>query len=115
MPPARLIILFMYSFLLLLITSLQLAIVAGSYATGAAQLFYNVAVYGSPFYSVMTLFRSDSGILDNNPLYLAMFCYHLVKYFMFFLAQRKEQMNGMLMTAVIFEAVYLGVSAYYLN
>ncbi len=105
----------MYSLLLLLITGLQLLVVGGSYFAGAAELFYNVAVYGSPFYSAMTLFRSDSAILDNNPIYLIMFVYHLIKYFLFFLAQRKEHMNGMLITAVIFEAVYLGVSGYYLN
>jgi hypothetical protein len=105
----------MYSLLLLFITMLQLGAVGASYLAGEAQLFYNLAVYGSPFYSVMTLFRSDSPILDNNPLYLLMSGYHLIKYFLFYLAQRKEQMNGMLITAAIFEAVYLAVSGYYLN
>jgi hypothetical protein len=105
----------MYSLLLLLITILQLGAVGVSYLAGEAQLFYNLAVYGSPFYSVMTLFRQSASVFDQHPLYLVMFIYHLTKYFLFYLAQRKEQMNGMLITAVIFEAAYLLVSAYYSN
>jgi hypothetical protein len=105
----------MYSFLLLVFTGVQLLVLAGSYATGAAEIFYLVAVYGSPFYSIMTLLRADSAFFEQNPAYLAMFAYHLIKYFFFYLAQRREQMNGILVTAALLEAAYLGTSAYFLN
>ena len=105
----------MYSFIVLIFTSLQLLVVGVSYFAGASVVFYNAAVYGSPFYSAMTLLRSDSAIFDNNPLYLIMFAYHIVKYILFYMAQNNEGRNGALITAVVFEAIYLCINAYYIN
>ncbi len=105
----------MYSFILFLLTLTQLAVIGGSYLAQANELFYLAAVYGSPFYSAMTLFRSDSAFFSNNPIYIVMFFYHIVKYGVFYLAQRNEGYNGALITAIIFEALYLCTSAYYLN
>lgn len=105
----------MYSFIVFSLTLLQLLIMGGSYFLQASQVFYTLVVYGSPFYCTMTLLRSDSAILDNNPIYLIMLIYHMIKYGMFFLAQRNEGQSGMLMSAIAFEALYLSASAYYLN
>lgn len=105
----------MYSFIVFMIVTIQLLAVAGSYVLGQAEIFYTIAVYGSPFYSAMTLLRSDSPILENNPIYLIMLVYHIIKYGLFFFAQRNEGRTGMLTTAIIFEAIYLCTSAYFLN
>lgn len=79
-----------------------------------AEVFYNLAVYGSPFYSIMTLVRSGAAFLDSNPLYLIMAGYHFCKYGIFFLAQRYEGLNKTLGTAIFLEACYLLTNAYFL-
>ena len=105
----------MYSFIVFLLTFGQLAVLGGSYWLEADMVFYTLAVYGSPFYSAMSLFRADSVFFDRSPVYLMLLVYHIMKYLMFFLAQRNEGSSGMLTLAAAFEAAYLVTSAYYLN
>ena len=105
----------MYSFIIFLVLLIQSTVVGGAYLMGDAPTFYNLAVYGSPFYSAMTLLRSDSPLLENNPLYLTMLIYHFFKYGIFYLAQRNEGLHRMLYTAIFMEICYLLTSAYFLN
>lgn len=105
----------MYSIIVLILTLGQVFLAAASFLTQSSSVFYNVVVYGSPFYLTQTLLRADSALLDANALYIGMLIYHIVKYGFFFLAQTTEGRNAPLVIAVILEAAYLLLSAYYLN
>ncbi|MFW0777788.1 MAG: hypothetical protein ACN2B6_08745 [Rickettsiales bacterium] len=105
----------MYSFILFALTIIQLLIMGISYAMSSAEIFYNMAVYGAPFYLLMNMLGNASAFLDSNPLYLGMAAYHFVKYCIFFLAQRNEGFSFMMIAAILFEAIYLCTSAYYME
>lgn len=105
----------MYTLLALIITAGELLAVLGSHLLHSQNVFYNAMVYGSPFYLLMNLLNADSAIMDANPLFIGLLIFHLLKYFIFWRARRVEEPGGMLLTAIIFEALYLGLSAYYIN
>ena len=105
----------MYSFIIFVLTTIQLLVMGISYMMGAAAVFYNMTIYGAPFYLFMSLLSEASAFLDSNTLYLGMAAYHVFKYGMFFMAQRGEGFNFMMISAIIFEAIYLCTSAYYME
>lgn len=105
----------MFSVFAFLITFLQLSIVVGSYALQEKVTFYLWVVYGSPFYMVMHLLGSESAFQDQNPIYLLMGFFHIVKYLIMFKAQRDAEKPGMFYTAITLEVFYLCMSGYYMN
>ena len=105
----------MYSLIVFLLALGQLLVIGASYATQSFNLFNMLLVDGSPFYLAMTLFRPESVFMDQSPLYMMMLGYHLTKYFIFFLSQVKDERGFLQIAAVMMEAVYLSLSAYYLN
>lgn len=104
----------MYSVILLLITLLQIVSVGVSYSLHAQEVFYVLAVYGSPIYLIMNLFTADSAWIAKNPVYLGLLGYHLVKYALFFRARAGEGGGLALTASTLFEAAYLGTGAYFL-
>jgi hypothetical protein len=104
-----------YSLSAFLITLIQLAIVVGSHALQYPNYFYNLLVYGSPFYLLMNIMTPDSALWDKNWLYILLLAYHVFKYFLVFRAQIVDDSNWYRHLAILFEAVYLCLSGYYLN
>ena len=104
----------MYSIFAFLFTAGEMGTVIAGFAMQNAVLFYNMLVYGSPFYQLQHAVGSGSIINEKNPLYVALLVFHLIKYFVIFQAQRVEEPNIMRRFAVLFEAIYIGLSTYYL-
>jgi hypothetical protein len=104
----------MNSVIAFLMTFLQLAVAAGAFFLQAPIVFMNVVVYGSPFYLAMNLFKSGSALTDASPLFIGFILYHVIKYFFFFRAQMVDDSNGLRTMAIIFESIYLCLSAYYI-
>lgn len=105
----------MYSTVTLLLTLLQAGIVASGYLLQSKGIFLTAVYYGSPFHLMMTLLGPDSMFMDKNPLYLGIFIFHVIKYFLFFKAQYIDDGNWRRTLAIMLEAAYLAVCAYYLN
>lgn len=105
----------MYSSLIFLLTLAQVLVVGGSYVTHNGAIFGAAVIYGSPFYLLMTLISADSVFYDSSPLYLAIFAYHIVKYFLFFRAQMLDDNNLRRTAAIFMEGAYLALCGYYLN
>ena len=105
----------MYSLVIFIFTLLQTAIIAGSFLLQWNAFFLGLVVYGSPFYLMMTLLGEDSAFLDTHPIYLGILGFHVVKYLVFFRAQMIDDGNWKRSCAIIMEAAYLVLSAYYLN
>ena len=105
----------MYSGVAFILVFLQ-ALVAGiTYATGATELFYDVVVYGSPFYLAMNMLTQFSVFFDVSPIYLFMFCFHILKYALIFRSQLTEDRNLWRTLAILGEIGYLSLAGYYLN
>jgi len=104
----------MYSILAFLLTLAELCAVAAAYFLQNQPLFANMLVYGSPLYMLQNAFGTGSVLHEKNLIYLAFAAFHLVKYFVIFQAQRKEEGGVTRNLALVFEAVYLALSAYYL-
>jgi hypothetical protein len=77
-------------------------------------LFYDMLVYGSPFYALQHAFTEGSMMYEKHLLYWGFLVFHLLKYFVIFQAQRKDEPNLIRNMALLFEAIYLSLSAYYL-
>jgi len=105
----------MSAILAFLITFGELAIVISSAVLKSHNILWNALVYGSPFYLVMNLFNADSVLWDKNPLYLGLLVFHILKYFIIFRAQMGEDYVTLRRSAILMEAAYLGLSAYYIN
>lgn len=104
----------MYSMIAFAITLIELSVAAISYVMQAKIVFYNLVVYGSPFYLAMNMLGSGSALIDQNPLYMLFIGFHVIKYFIFFRAQIVDDTNKLRSAAIVFEAIYLTLSAYYL-
>jgi len=114
MQPARQVKMSVYSLIVLLLTLVELGAAAGAYILHSAEVFSNVVVYGSPISLIMNLFHADSAWLDKYPVYLAFAAFHLIKYYCFSRALSLEEINAKRTIAVILEAVYLALSAFYI-
>jgi hypothetical protein len=104
----------MYSVLAFLLTTIEMSAVIGGYALQSQLVFYNMLVYGSPFYLIQNAFTSGSLIHEKNPIYWGFMLFHVIKYFVIFRAQFIEDSNILRTFALIFEALYIGLSSYYL-
>lgn len=104
-----------YSIIAFLITFGEVVAVVGSYLLHSHNILYNALVYGSPFYLLMNLLGSESALWDKNPLYLILLAFHIFKYFIIFRAQFVDDRNLWRILAIVFEAAYLCLSAYYVN
>ena len=105
----------MSSLVVFIFTLLQTAIIAGSFLLHWDKYFLGLVVYGSPFYLMMTLLGQDSAFLDTHPIYLGILGFHAIKYLVFFRAQMIDDGNWKRSCAILMEAAYLVLSAYYLN
>lgn len=105
----------MFSVFSFLLTFGQLAIILVSYALQAKTTFYLWVVHGSPFYLVMNALGAESAFFDNNPLYLMLGFFHVIKYMVMFKAQRDAERPGLFYASVAFEVFYLCMSGYYIN
>lgn len=104
----------MYSAIAFLLTAIEMGAVIAGYAMQSQLIFYNMLIYGSPFYMFQNAFTSGSIIHESNPIYWAFLLFHLTKYFCIFRAQFVDDSNIMRTFALIFEAIYIGLSCYYL-
>jgi hypothetical protein len=104
----------MYTVIAFFATLAQLAVVIGSYAMGAQEVFAIAAVYGAPPYLIMNMLNADSAFNYKTPIFIVLLIYHLLKYFCFFRARINEGGNAMLTAAIVFEAAYLSISGYYM-
>jgi len=104
----------MYSALAFLFTTIEMAAAIIGYAMQSQLIFYNVLVYGSPFFMLQNAFTSGSIIREQNPIYWGFLVFHLIKYFCIFRAQFIEDSNVLRTSALIFEALYIALSSYYL-
>jgi len=98
-----------------LITLSELAIVLGSAFLHSHNILYNALVYGSPLYLIMNLLNADSVFADSNPIYLGLLSLHIFKYFIIFRAQMNDEHPRLRMSAILMEAAYLALSAYYVS
>ncbi len=105
----------MWSAIVLLLTLCQAIIIGVSYNLHLSGLFLGLVVYGSPFYLLMTLLGVDSAFMGNNPIYIGIFIYHVVKYFCFFKAHLIDDSNWRRNLAILLEAAYLALTGYYAN
>ncbi len=105
----------MFSKLAFLITALEVAIVAGGFFLESQHIVYTALIYGSPFYIVMTILGPDSVLSSGNPIFLALFAFHILKYFIIFRAQISDAPNMLRYLAIGLEGIYLVVSGYYIN
>ena len=105
----------MSAILAFIITLGELGIVIGSALLQSHNTLYTALVYGSPFYLVMNLLNADSAFLDKNPLYMGLLAFHIIKYFIIFRAQMGDDYIALRRGAILMEAAYLGLSAYYMN
>ncbi len=104
----------MYSALAFILTALEMGAAIAGFALQNQLIFYNVLVYGSPFYLLQHAIGPSSFLHDSNYIYWVFIGFHLIKYFMIFEAQRREDRNIVRTFALLFEAIYLGLSTYYL-
>lgn len=104
----------MYSVVAFFITLVEVLIVGCGWLLQSTNLFYVWLIYGSPFYLISNIFNNESALLDRNPLYLAMLCFHILKYTIIFRAQIIEERTFWRIGAVLMEAGYLCLSAYFL-
>jgi hypothetical protein len=104
----------LYTILAFILTTLEMGSVVLSFAVQNQEIFYNMLVYGSPFYLIQHAFGAGSIINEKNPLYVALFLFHIIKYFIIFQSQRLEEPTLLRRMAVLFEALYIGLSTYYL-
>jgi hypothetical protein len=102
-------------FLAFFLTLLQTGALFISYAMEMKTLFSVVAIYGSPIYLFMNLLGSDSFILNTNWLLIGCFVFHLIKYGLFIRARMMAEGGALFWMGAVLEAVYLGISGYYLN
>ncbi len=105
----------MYAIIAFLITLAELVIVGGGAVLHLHNILYNALVYGSPFYLAMNLLNADSAFLGNTPFYLALLVFHVVKYIIIFRAQMSDERTSLRTIAIVLEAAYLCLSAYYVN
>ena len=105
----------MYAGIVFFLTLAQLGLVFGSHALEAKDIFNVVVIYGSPLYLAMHLVQSVASLLGAGTFYLVALVYHLFKYTLFFGAQLRGEQNALFIFAILFEAIYLAISGYYLN
>ena len=103
----------MYSVLVFLFTLAEVAITGISYVMHSQIVFTNAVWYCSPLYMIIHLLGHDSAFFEKNPIYIGVAVFHVIKYFCFFRSQFIEDSNPLRTIAIVFEALYLGVSAYY--
>lgn len=104
----------MYPVIAFLLVLGEILTVIVSFAIPSQAVFYTALVYGSPFYLVMNLFRSES-VLFDSPIYIAIGLFHVFKYLFMALAQIRNERGGLFYLAVVLEILYLCLSAYYIN
>lgn len=98
----------------LLLTLLELSLTGYAYVTRTQGLFSDMVINGSPFYLVMNLFNPGSPFIDGKPVYMVFFIAHVIKYLCIFRAKIVDEMPRMTVIAILFEIIYLSISAYYL-
>ena len=103
----------MYSLILFLMTFAQTVLIVFSYVVHSQTVFTNVVIYGSPLYMISNLLGRDSAFFEKNPIYIGFALFHLIKYLCFCRSQMTEERNFLRNFAIIMEAAYLGLSAYY--
>lgn len=104
----------MYSIFAFIFTTLEMGAVLTGFALQNQLIFYNMLVYGSPFYLIQHAIGPGSIINEKNPIYIAFTLFHLIKYFVIFQAQRMDEPNIMRRSAILFEGLYVALSTYYL-
>ena len=104
----------MYSVLAFLCTLVEIGAVAAGYLMHSQIIFFNAVIYGSPFYMIQHAIGKDSLFHQENPIYWGIAAFHIIKYFIFFQAQAREDRNAIRTIALILEAGYLGLCTYYL-
>ena len=105
----------MSAILAFLITLSELVIVIGSALLHSHNTLYTLLVYGSPYYLIMNLFNSESAFLDQNPIYMGLLVFHIIKYFIIFRAQMGDDYVALRRSAIVLEALNLALSSYYVN
>ena len=104
----------MYSVFAFILTALEVGAIIAGYSLQNQPLFYNVVVYGSPFYMLQNAFGSGSMWHETNLLYWGFAVFHVIKYLMIIQSQRADESNIMRTLAMFLEAGYIALSAYYL-
>jgi hypothetical protein len=104
----------MYSIFAFLLTTIEMGAVLAGFALQNQLIFFNMLVYGSPFYLIQHSIGPSSIINEKNPIYIAFLVFHVVKYFVIFQAQRLDEPNIMRRSAILFEGIYIALSTYYL-
>jgi len=102
------------TFLAFLLTLTELLAALVGYALQSPHIFGMVVKFGSPIYLFQNLLGSDSVLMSGNPFYIGMFVFHAVKYATLIRAQVAGDRGALFWIAVMFEATYLGLSAYYM-
>lgn len=105
----------MYSLIAFFLTSGQLAVIATSYFLHSKNVLYELLIYGSPFYLLMNMLGADSAFAQKSILYVTLIAYHIFKYVMIVQAQIVDGRTTLRMLAVVFEVLYLVLSAYWVN
>lgn len=102
------------AFLAFFLTFLELAAAGLGYALQSEGIFSMVVTYGSPIYLFRNLFGGDSVFFSGNPYYIGMFALHALKYGALIKAQFSGEGGKLFWLAVMFEATYLLLCAYYM-
>jgi hypothetical protein len=104
---------YMSAFFAVLMTMLQLIATGYAYVTQNEPLFADMAVNGHPINLMMNLFNPGSPIIDGKPIYLAFLMFHILKYGIILRSRIVDDHPQKTLIAILFEAVYLSIGAYY--
>jgi hypothetical protein len=96
-----------------LLTLIEIIYLGATFFTPENDLFHRGVIYGSPFYILTHLSGHESVFSYAGFFFPFAIVFHLVKYGSLFHAQLTAERSTMLYMAILFEAIYLGVGAYY--
>lgn len=102
------------AFIAFLFTFIELVAAGVGYLLQSEHIFTMVVKYGSPVYLFRNLLGADSVLMSGNLFYIGMFVFHALKYAALFRTQMIGEGGKLFWCAVLFDACYLGLSAYYL-
>ena len=104
----------MYSAIAFILTATEVGAVCAAFSLQLKVLFLDLVVYGSPIYMIQNAIGAGSILHEKNLLFIGFLGFHLIKYAMIIQAQRLEERNIMRALALMFEALYIVICAYYL-
>ena len=103
-----------YTIIVFIMTLAEISTAAAGYLLESKLIFTNIVIYGSPPYMITNLLNRNSAFAERNPIYYALAAFHIIKYLCFIRSEITEERNIVRTTAILLEAAYLMLCAYYI-